>query len=79
MAANSGDFYGGAYSGHLYTPTSTLDNVKPSGLGYGPNDQQRLLVGGNILPTLNGRSSQTWETRQSKWLDQPYRPNGTTI
>lgn len=70
------EFYGGAYTGHSYTPTSTLDNVKPSGNGYGAPDQARLLVGGAVLPTLNGRSTSTWQSRQSKWLDQPYRPFG---
>jgi hypothetical protein len=67
----------GAQDG-AFKASSVLDNVKPTGLGYGSTDQDRLLVGsGNQkLATKNGTSASTWEKRQRGWLDSPYRTFG---
>jgi len=61
-----------------FKATSILDNVKPTGLGYGSSDQDRLLVGsGNQkLASKNGSSASTWDKRQRGWLDSPYRTFG---
>lgn len=51
-----------------FTPMSVLDNITPSGIGYGQADKARLLPGNQQLPSSNGRSKKTGEQRQ--WLDQ---------
>jgi hypothetical protein len=81
MANGSGrrteEFLGGTRVG-AFKPTSVLDNVKPTGLGYGSTDQDRLLVGSGSqkLASKNGLSADTWEKRQRGWLDSPYRTFG---
>lgn len=61
-----------------FKANSVFDNVKPSGLGYGEADRDRLLVGpgSQKLASKNGSSASTWETRQKGWLDSPYRTFG---
>jgi hypothetical protein len=52
-----------------YTPTSVLDTLTKSPNGLGESDADRLLIGGGILPSTNGRSSSTAQKR--RYLDSP--------
>lgn len=75
--SRSDEFYGGTQVA-AYHPTSVLEsgNSRPTGNGWGDGDRDRLLVGGAVLPSHNGRSDDTWGSRQQSWLDTPYRPLG---
>lgn len=75
--ARTDEFYGGAQHA-AYHATSVLEtgNVRPTGNGFGEDQRDRLLVGGAVLPTHNGSSEQSWQSRQQSWLDTPYHPLG---
>jgi hypothetical protein len=81
MASGEGSRTEAFVEGHRaagFKATSVLDNVKPSGVGYGDTDKDRLLVGSGDqkLASKNGSSAKTWESRQKGWLDSPYRTFG---
>jgi hypothetical protein len=44
---------------HMFTPTSVLHQIMPSGNGMSARDADRRLYGGGMLPTGNSMSSQT--------------------
>ncbi|MGW0061426.1 hypothetical protein ACWDTT_16050 [Streptosporangium sandarakinum] len=46
-----------------YRPTSVLEPVVSSAVGYAHSDSQRLLPGGQLLPTPNGSSAATYDRR----------------
>ena len=75
MPANNEDFQGG-YQAGAFKPTSVLEanNVRPTGNGYGSSDRNRLLPGGTVLPTMNGRSESYNQTRTQTWMDRPRNP-----
>lgn len=52
-----------------YTPHSVLDTIVKSPNGLGESDADRLLVGGGMLPSSNGRSASTESKR--RFLDSP--------
>jgi hypothetical protein len=52
-----------------YKPTSVLDNIMPTGLGFSAGDKERLLPGGRSLQSFNGASEGTRE--KQVWLTEP--------
>lgn len=65
------DFVTAAQSHAAYRRSSVLDKSLPSGTGYAEKDRSRLLPSGDFLHTPNGVAEQTWQTRQSNYLDTP--------
>ncbi|MFE4681582.1 hypothetical protein ACFRNJ_12190 [Streptomyces sp. NPDC056721] len=60
-----------------FTPTSVFDEtqVRGSSNGLGSDDYDRRRIGGGTAPSLNGASSQTYDSRL--WIDKnPYRTLG---
>jgi len=49
-----------------YRPVSVLEPVVSSTLGFSQSDAQRLLPSGQILPSQNGSSEETY--RRRTWL-----------